>query len=221
MNAILRWAAALSLGIAAPLEAQSLKNPSVEGLLFIENGAFNEPTESARPVEFQSAGGNDKITLIVTREGRSLRLPASQIGLIVPYPGRGGFEKKEALALCDMAIHRYPQHEQLLKNVRSAWNKVTRSDYVAYQDYSAARQSAMTGATDTMAADAQRVQENNQFKPRERTPSLLDKPESNTGPRITDKDLKKRDPEKDQPELTDSLEMIRRFYQQINQDQTQ
>lgn len=217
MNALFGWATVAALVATASLQAQSLTNSSVEGLLFIQKGAFNNPEAAARPVEFQSASGNDKITIVVTREGRRLRLHSADIGLIIPYPGRGGFQKKEALALCDLAIQRYPQHETLLSNVRNAWNKVTRADYLAYQQQSAARQGMMDGAMETMAADAQRAQENSLFKPRERTPNLLDQPKATPAPRITSKDLEKRDPATDQPELTDSLETIRRFYQQLNQ----
>ncbi len=195
--------------------AQSLKNPAVEGLMFLTNNAFSDPNESARPLEYRSAAGNDKITLIVTREGRNLRLPSSDISLIVPYPGRSGFQKKEALALCDLALQRFPQHERLLKNIRFAWARVTRADYLAYESYSTARQTAMNGAMDTMAADAQRVQENNAYKPRERTPTLLDKPKPTPTPKITPKDLETPDPA-NPPDLDDSLEAVRKLYEQLN-----
>lgn len=206
---------AVSYLAAAGSTAQSLKNPAVEGLMFLTNNAFNDPNESVRLVEYRSAAGNEKITLIVTREGRNLRLPSSDISLIVPYPGRSGFQKKEALAMCDLALARFPQHERLIKNIRSAWARVTRADYLAYQSQSAARQTALTGAMDTMAADARRVQENNAYKPREHAPTLLDKPKPTPAPRITEKDLQKRDPDAT-PDLDDSLQTIRRYYEQLN-----
>lgn len=203
---------------AAGAQAQSLKNPSVEGLMFLQNGAFNNPSESARPVEFQTASGNEQITLVITREGNKLRLHSSEIAFTLPYPGRAGLDKKEALALCDVALQRFPQHERLIKNIRTAWARASRADLAAYGQYSAARQGIMNGAVDSMAADSQRIKENKDNRPWARSPSLLDeKPTPTPEPKIRDKDLKDSEKSDQQELLEKNLETIQKYYQQAGE----
>lgn len=196
-------------------QAQSLKNPSVEGLMFLQNGAFNDPSESARPVEFQTAAGNEQITLVVTREGNKLRLHSSQIAFTLPYPGRAGLSKKEAVALCDLALQRFPQHERLIKNIRSAWANASRADLAAYGQYSVARQGIMNGAVDAMASDSLRTKENKDNRPWSRTPSLLDgNPQAAPEPKIREKDLKPSKEPDEQELLEKNLQTIQKYYQQ-------
>jgi len=203
-------AAIFAASIAA--HAQSLDNPCVEGVLFFQEHAFSDPKTSAWPVEYRSVASNDKIIIVMADGGRKLRLLATQVPMILPYPGRGGLGRDQAIMLCDAALANYPQHARLIGNVRKAWTKVTPQDYVKNAPASAARQGVLTGIIDGIAAEAEKIRarvataiRRPPSSPAE-TPSPTPAPDGNaTGPEI-----KAGGP----AEVQKNLELIKDYYKQ-------
>lgn len=175
------WCAALlTLGLiaglfATPLFAQALKNPNIEGVLFFKEHSFTDPSQGTWPIEYRSAASNGQIILITTREGRRVRGLLGQVPDLIPYPGRGGVTKKEAIVLCDIALLKYPQHRALLMNVRNAWRRADSQDYVIYGPASEARQLVMDTVIDNMASESARIQAQKAVTAQPSSVSLLDK----------------------------------------------
>lgn len=152
------WGAGVALAFAMSASAQAIKNREVEGVFFLKQHSFTDPTKSTWAMEYRSASSNSQIILITTREGQSLRLLRGQVPDMIPYPGRGRITQAEALVLCDVALEKYPQYRALLTNVRKAWVRVGDSDYNQYAEPSLARQGLMDRVIDRMASEGERIQ---------------------------------------------------------------
>ncbi len=161
--------------LSSPASAQALKNPNIDGVLFFKEHSFTDPAEGTWPIEYRSAASNGQIILITTREGRRVRGLLGQVPDVIPYPGRGGVTKKEALVLCDIALLKYPQHRVLLTNIRNAWRQASSQDYVTYGPASEARQLVMDTVIDNMAAESERIRSQMATVGRPPFVSLLDK----------------------------------------------
>jgi hypothetical protein len=200
---------------AGAASAQALQNRDVEGVLFFKEHSFTDSSQGAWPIEYRSAASNDRIMVITTRDGEQLRFLAGQVPDVIPYPGRGGLSREEALHLCDIALARYPQHAVLLTNIRNAWAKVSVSDYEKYAQPSQARQGVVDGVISSMVSEAERVK--NQAASIVQAPfvSLLDKqPTPAPSPQGTASASADKDAAPDNPELESLKNQLRELQEQ-------
>ncbi|MDX2079340.1 MAG: hypothetical protein SFU53_01005 [Terrimicrobiaceae bacterium] len=147
------------LFLSAAAFGQALNDGAVEGVLFYKDQAFSDEASAAWPFEYRSVASNEKISMVVTREGRRMRLRSDQILLAIPYPGRGDLTQEEAMRLCDLASARFPQHRQLISNIRTGWQKVMPEDYQRHAHVSAVRRGLADQLIVRMQEEARRVGE--------------------------------------------------------------
>ena len=107
----------------ASVHGQSLNDRSVGGVLFYKQHDFEPDTKSVWPIEYRSAASNNQIMVITARSGKRLRLRPQQVEIVISYPGRDNMTRDEALGLCDLALERFPQHSQIIRNIRLAWEQ--------------------------------------------------------------------------------------------------
>lgn len=122
----MKFALTLLLGVLclASVQGQSLSDPSIKGVLFYKQHAFEGDATSVWPVEYRVLTASNQVMVVLTRKSKRLRIRAEQVALTIPYPGRGEVTREEGMGFCDVALARFPQHTAFIQNIRSGWEQM-------------------------------------------------------------------------------------------------
>lgn len=195
----------------ASVQGQSLNDRSVGGVLFYKQHDFEPDTKSVWPIEYRSAASTTQIMVVTARSGKKLRLKPQQVQLTISYPERDNMTREEALGLCDLALERFPQHSQIIRNIRVAWEQ-TPVPLPKYQVGGKPKTPAKPGVIETVWAGV--VAKTEQFKAavaaqyaQWTTPKATPAPAPTPSPVVADA------PSKDSPlDLQKNLKIIENYY---------
>jgi len=128
----LKFSLTILLGVLwlVSAQGQSLSDPSIKGVMFYKQHAFETDSTSVWPIEYRVITPSSQVMVVLTRQSKRLRVRPEQISLTIPYPGRGEITREEAIGLCDVALDRFPQHRSLIQNIHNAWEKLPPSPRV-------------------------------------------------------------------------------------------